>query len=39
MQKVGREYISKLIIGNEILNEINNVNGFRIANFATSKKN
>jgi hypothetical protein len=35
--KVGREDIFKLIIGNESLHEVNNDNGVRVANFATSK--
>jgi endonuclease/exonuclease/phosphatase family metal-dependent hydrolase len=34
--KVGREAISKLIIGNESLHEISNDNGVRLVNFATS---
>jgi hypothetical protein len=34
---VGREDIFKQIIGNESLHEINNDNGVRVANFATSK--
>jgi hypothetical protein len=37
--KVGRGDIFKPTIGNESLNEINNDDGMRIANFATSKKN
>jgi hypothetical protein len=35
--KVGRENISKPTIGNESLHEINNDNGVRVVNFATSK--
>jgi hypothetical protein len=35
--KVGREGIFKLIIGNESLQEVINVNGVRVVNFATSK--
>jgi hypothetical protein len=35
--KVGREDIFKPIIGNEILHEVSNDNGVRVANFATSK--
>jgi exonuclease III len=35
--KVGREDISKPIIGNESLHEANNDNGVRVVNFATSK--
>jgi hypothetical protein len=35
--KVGRENIFKPTIGNESLHEINNDNGDRIVNFATSK--
>jgi hypothetical protein len=34
--KVGREDILKPTIGNESLHEINNVNGVRVVNFATS---
>jgi hypothetical protein len=34
--KVGREDISKPIIGNEILHEVNKENGVRIENFVTS---
>jgi hypothetical protein len=37
--KVGREDIFKPIIGNENLHEINNDNGIRVVNFATSKSN
>jgi len=37
--KVEREYIFKPRNRNESLNEINNDDGMRIANFATSKKN
>jgi hypothetical protein len=36
--KVGREDIFKPTIGNESLHEINNDNGVRVVNFATSKK-
>jgi hypothetical protein len=35
--KVGRKYIFEPTIGNESLNEINNDNGVRVINFATSK--
>jgi hypothetical protein len=35
--KLGREDISKLTAKNESLHEINNDNGVRIRNFATSK--
>jgi hypothetical protein len=35
--KVGREDIFKPTIGNESLHEINNYNGVRLVNFATSK--
>jgi hypothetical protein len=35
--KVGRENIIKPTIGNESLHEINNDNGVRVVNFATSK--
>jgi hypothetical protein len=35
--KVGREDIFKLTIGNENLHKINNSNGIRVVNFATSK--
>jgi hypothetical protein len=35
--KVGREDIFKLTNGNESLHEINNDNGVRVVNFATSK--
>jgi endonuclease/exonuclease/phosphatase family metal-dependent hydrolase len=35
--KVGREDIFRPIIGNESLHEINNDNGVRLVNFATSK--
>jgi hypothetical protein len=35
--KVGREDIFKPIIGNESLHEVNNDNGVRVVNFATSK--
>jgi hypothetical protein len=35
--KVGREDILKPTIGYESLNEISNVNGVRLINFATSK--
>jgi len=35
--KVGREDIFKPIIGQEILHQDSNDNGFRIVNFATSK--
>jgi hypothetical protein len=35
--KVGREDIFKPTIGNESLHEINNDNGVRVVNFATSK--
>jgi hypothetical protein len=35
--KVGREDFSKQTIGNESLQEINNDNGVRVVNFATSK--
>jgi hypothetical protein len=35
--KVGREEIFKPTIGNESLHEINNDNGIRVVNFATSK--
>jgi hypothetical protein len=35
--KVGREDTFKPTIGNDSLHEINNDNGVRIANFATSK--
>jgi hypothetical protein len=35
--EVGREDISKLTIGNEILHEISNGNGVRGVNFTTSK--
>jgi dTDP-4-dehydrorhamnose reductase len=35
--KVGREEISKQVIGNKCLHEINNDNGFRVVKFATSK--
>jgi hypothetical protein len=34
--KIGREDIFKLTIGNESLHEINNDNGGRVINFATS---
>jgi hypothetical protein len=36
--KAGMEDIFKPTIGNEILHEINNVNGVRVVIFATSKK-
>jgi hypothetical protein len=35
--KVGRESIFKPTAGNNSLHEINNDNGFRVVNFATSK--
>jgi hypothetical protein len=35
--KVGREDISKPIIGNESLHEASNDNGVRVVNFTTSK--
>jgi len=35
--KVGRENIFKLTIGNKSLRQGSNDNGFRIANFVTSK--
>jgi hypothetical protein len=35
--KVGREDIFKPPIGNEILHEVSNDNGVRVANFATTK--
>jgi hypothetical protein len=35
--KVGRKDIFKLTIGNESLHEINNDNGVRVVNLATSK--
>jgi hypothetical protein len=35
--KVGREDIFKPTIGNEILHEINNDNGVKVVNFATSE--
>jgi endonuclease/exonuclease/phosphatase family metal-dependent hydrolase len=35
--KVGREDVFKSTIGNESLHEINNNNGVRLVNFATSK--
>jgi hypothetical protein len=35
--KVGRENIFKMTIGNESLQQDNNVNGVRIVNFSTSK--
>jgi hypothetical protein len=35
--KVGRGDIFKAIIGNESLNKVNNDNGVRVVNFATSK--
>jgi hypothetical protein len=35
--KVGKENIFKQTIGNESLHEINNNNGVRVINFATSK--
>jgi hypothetical protein len=35
--KVGRENIFKPTTGNEILNEISNINGVRVVKFATSK--
>jgi hypothetical protein len=35
--KVGREYIFKLIIGNKHSHKINNDNGIRVGNIATSK--
>jgi hypothetical protein len=35
--KVGMENIFKLTIGNESLREVNNDNGVRLVNFATSK--
>ena len=36
-EKVGRENIFKLTIGNESLHDVSNDNGVRIVNFATSK--
>jgi hypothetical protein len=36
--KVGREDIFKPLIGNGSLYEVNNDNGVRVVNFATSKK-
>jgi len=36
-EKVGRENIFKLTIGNESLHKVSNDNGVRIVNFATSK--
>jgi hypothetical protein len=36
--KVDKEHIFKPTIGNEILYEINNDNGIRVVNFATTKK-
>jgi hypothetical protein len=35
--KVGRKDVSKQTIGNESLHEINNDNGIRVVNLATSK--
>jgi hypothetical protein len=35
--KVGRENIFKLTVGNESFHEVNNYNGVRVVNFATSK--
>jgi hypothetical protein len=35
--KVGREDVFKLVSGNRSLHEINNDNGVRVVNFATSK--
>jgi hypothetical protein len=37
--KVGREDIFKLTIRNDSLHKINNDNGVRVVNFATSQKN